>query len=161
MQAFDASKVTMDSKSKLDLEWSHYGGDSNEPRAFLDIRINNQSLFRTFKERGFDVISCLGWGPATEQAKAVGRLLLKEPSDLPGDRRSLYICHIDGDLGCGAVSIKIDKVDDTIIWKSFGFENNYDEQSLDMDTLKDMGPFEFERNRYESIVQGALNAGRV
>ena len=151
----------MNGKSKLELEWSHYGGDSKEPRAFLDIRINNQSLFRIFKERGFDVISCLGWGPASEQAKAVGRLLLKEPSDLPANRRSLYICHIDGDIGCGAVTIRIEKGDDTITWKSFGFENNYEEQSLDMDTLSDIGPFEFERNHYESIVQGALEAGSV
>ena len=150
----------MTSKSTLKLEWNYYGGHGGDPRAFLDFHVNNQSLFRLFKERGFDVISCLGWGPASEQAKAVGRLLVRESADLPGDRRSLYICHIDGDIGCGAVTLKIDRADDTITWKSFGFENNYDKQSLDLDTLSDIGPFEFESRHYESMLHDALDQSR-
>jgi hypothetical protein len=146
----------MNDKSILELIWNHYGGDKTEPRAFLDFVIDGQSLFRIFTERGFDAISCLGWGPASERAKAVARLLLTEPADLPCERRSLYVCHIDGDIACGAVTIKIENQGDTVAWRNFGFENNYDDEPLDLNTLSDVGPFIFDREQYASVMEQAL-----
>ena len=148
--------VCINNKSTLKLIWNYHGGDKTEPRAFLDLEIDGQSLFRNFRERGFDVISCLGWGPASEQAKAVARLLLRAPADLPCERRSLYVCHIDGDIACGAVTLKIDNEGDTVAWRNFGFENNYDAESLDLNTLSDVGPFVFNRVQYTSAIEQAL-----
>jgi hypothetical protein len=147
----------MSKRSTLELVWQCYSGNEPKPRPFLDFVIDGGSMFRLFKDNGLDVISCLGWGPNSEQLKAVRRLLLDAPADLPENRRSIYICHIDGDIACGAVTVKIETTDDAIIWKEFGFEYGYSvdgEYHVELDSLKDVGPFTFDKLDYNTKLQG-------
>jgi hypothetical protein len=81
--------------------------------------------------------------------------LLNEPADFPNDRRSLYVCPECGDLGCGALSAVIENVDNQIIWRDFGYQNNY-EDIVHLDSYRDIGPFVFEAAEYESVIRRVL-----
>jgi len=54
-------------------------------------------------------------------------LQLRIPSELISGRYSLYVCNECGDIGCGAITAKITKEKDAIIWSDFGYENTLDE----------------------------------
>jgi hypothetical protein len=91
----------------------------------------------------------------SETIKAVDRLLLKSEADLPDDRRSLFVCAECGDLGCGAITLSVKQVDDSVVWCDFGYENNY-EAGVWRDDYKDVGPFEFDFHQYESALLDAV-----
>jgi len=88
-----------------------------------------------------------------ENELAVRRLLLEEPADFPNERRSLYVCPECGDIGCGAVTVAIEKRDNSIIWRDFGFENTVEDT---VDTrFNAVGPYVFEPVEYESVLKQA------
>jgi hypothetical protein len=129
------------------------GSGSRTARSFLDFTIDGDSLYERVAQQ-LDLISALWLGhPAFEERqKAVGRLLKLTPGDFPGDRVSLYICPECGDLGCGAISVEINFMEDKVIWRDFGYENNY-ESAVALDQYRSVGPFEFERAAYEAVYQ--------
>jgi len=101
------------------------------------------------------MVSCLGWFVPEENAKAARRLLLEEAADLPDNRRTLYVCPECGDIGCGAVSLVVERVEDKIIWRDFGYENNY-EEVVRTEGYENVGPFVFDRAEYEEAIKKAL-----
>ena len=128
------------------------GGGGRTQRDYLDIVVDGQPLSEIF---GGDMASCLGWFVPEENAKAARRLLLEETADLPNHRRTLYVCPECGDIGCGAVSLIVERVEDKIIWRDFGYENNY-EEILHTEGYEDVGPFVFSRAEYEEAIKKAL-----
>jgi hypothetical protein len=128
------------------------GGIGVTERDYLDFVIDGLSMS---EHLGGDRVSCLGWFVAPENARAVRRLLLDEPADFPNDRRSLYVCPECGDLGCGAVSVVIESVENQIVWRDFGYENNY-ENIVRSDSYRNLGPFVFDAAEYERVIRGAL-----
>ncbi|MDQ3754796.1 MAG: hypothetical protein M3371_08700 [Acidobacteriota bacterium] len=146
----------MEHTSELKLEWAkREGGFAQSRRDFLDFAIDGQSLSTMLNVEESDLISCLGWFVADENTKAVRQLLLQEPADLPNNRRTLYVCPEGGDIGCGAVSLIIEQVGDKIIWRDFGYENNY-EDVVHTESYEDVGPFIFDRAEYEVAIAKAL-----
>ena len=93
---------------------------------------------------------------ANENAKTARRLLLEEPADLPDNRRTLYICPECGDIGCGVVSLVIERVDKKIIWRDFGYENNY-EGVVRVEGFEEIGPFAFDPDEYEKVIRQAVD----
>ena len=83
------------------------GGGGQTERSFFDFIIDGRSLREELKTTN---ISCLGWFIPEQNAKAVQRLMLIGPADLPDERRSLYVCPECGDLGCGSISVVIEQV---------------------------------------------------
>lgn len=132
-------------------------------RSFLDFVVDGHSLYDMLVlSRRYDLISGLWLGsqalvPATQ---TVSRLLLLEPSDFPDDRRSLYVCPECGDLGCGAISIVVDCDADSVAWRNFGYENNYEPRAL-TSGFEDVGPFVFGYKEYETALEGALRTLRT
>ena len=138
--------------SDLKLEWKRREGGGGRPqRDFLDFVVDGQPL----SELVGDYISCLGWVDAEENTKAARRLLLKEPADLPNDRRTLYICPECGDIGCGALSVVVERVGNKIIWRDFGFENNY-ENIIQRTGFEGIGPFTFDDRSYDRTIRKAM-----
>lgn len=137
--------------STLKLEWKRREGGGQTRRDFLDFIVDDQPL----SELVGDQISCLGWLVPEETAKAIGRLLLNEAADLSNNRRTLYICPECGDIGCGAVSLVIERIGDNIIWRDFGYENNYD-GILHTEGFKEVGPFTFDSTDYAEAIRKAL-----
>jgi hypothetical protein len=143
----------MKEESKLKLEWKRReGGNGRTQRDYLDIVVNGKPLSEMV---GGDMASCLGWFVPEENAKAVRRLLLEEAADLPNKRHTLYVCPECGDIGCGAVSLVVEQVEDKIIWRDFGYENNY-EEVVHTEGYEDVGPFVFSRAEYEQAIKKAL-----
>ena len=134
---------------------SRRGGGGRTERTFLDLVVDGQSLFEEFRARGFDVISCLGWGPPAWQSEAAERLLRKRPPDLPNERTSLFICPECGDLACGTISVTLRRDQDAIVWQDFAFENTYDPE-LRRDRLTDLGPFRFDARVYYHVLAPLL-----
>jgi hypothetical protein len=102
----------------------------------------------------FDLVSCLVFFPdMTETVKSAHRLLLEEPADFANNRRSLYICPECGDLSCGAVTLVVEQIGGRIVWRDFGYENDYDDELLMLDKFSDVGPFSFDKDAYHAVIQ--------
>lgn len=143
--------------SVLKLEWKRReGGGGRTQRDFLDFVVDGQSLSAMVG----DYISCLGWLDSDENAKAARRLVLEEPADLPNNRRTLYICPECADIGCGAFSLVVERVGNQIIWRDFGFENNY-EGMVHTEGFEEVGPIAFKRDDYEKVIKQSVDPGAI
>lgn len=137
--------------STLKLEWKRReGGGGKTQRDYLDFVVDGVSLSEKI---GGDLVSCLGWLVPEQNKKAVNQLMLKAESDLPEHRYALYVCPECGELGCGAITAVIEKVDDTIIWRDFAFENDYDGEIQPID---EVDKFIFDRAQYRNTLRSAL-----
>jgi hypothetical protein len=143
--------------SGLRLEWKRRaGGGGRTQRDSLDFVVDDQPLSAVVA----DQISCLGWFVPDENAKAVRRLLLEEPADLPDNRRTLYVCPECGDIGCGAVSLVVEGVGNKITWRDFGYQNDY-EAIVHAEGFEDVGPFVFNRREYEKVIKQAIDPSAI
>ncbi|HEX9058805.1 MAG TPA: oxidoreductase [Clostridia bacterium] len=135
------------------------GGVNKTEIWFADLIINEVSLYKLLKDRGFDLISCLGWSFIDIQQNEIDKFLLKGLPDFKNYRYAIYVCPECGDLGCGAISIKIERQGEIVIWSDFGFEDNLEIEAVKYDKLKDIGPFYFRYDNYEGIIKSTLNMG--
>jgi len=132
------------------------GGGYKSERRFLDFIVDGQSLWELVGKR-HDTVSILCFDYSRDEVtKAVRRLLLTEKADLPNDRRSIFICSECGDVGCGAITALVERQNDTVIWKAFGYENNY-EHEVWLDDYKTVGPFSFHGVAYDRILVQAMD----
>jgi hypothetical protein len=92
-----------------------------------------------------------------ETINAANRLLLTESAVIPNHRRSLFICSECGDIGCGAVTALVIRNGSSIVWKNFGYENNYEENVL-FDDYRQFGPFTFDFAHYERALRQAIES---
>lgn len=137
--------------STLKLEWKRREGTSNIiQRDFLDFVIDGESLY---EKLGRGNISPLGWFTPQENLRIVNQLLLKQESELPGNRYPLYVCAECGDLGCGAITAVIESEENKIIWKDFGYQNNYEEE---IHPVRFSGMFAFDESQYRTALEAAL-----
>ncbi len=137
----------------LRLEWKRReGGGGRTQMGFLDFIVDGQALS---EKVGGDLASCLGWFVPEENQKAVRRLLLEDPADFPNNRRSLYVCPECGDLGCGAVSAVVEEVKGKIIWRNFGYENNYEEE-VKFGVYENISPMVFDKAQYVGAIKAAF-----
>src|SRR6266446_2219235 len=124
------------------------GGGHRTERPFWDFVIDGISLYDAVA-REYDLTSVLWIRPPVQAAvePEVRRLLLLDPGDLPDGRVALFTCPECGDLGCGGITVDIEIDGDAIVWRRFGYQNNYDEK-LDTDSFQQFGPFRFDLKRY-------------
>ena len=118
-------------------------------RRYLDFVIDGVPLKSLFN---VDFISPFGWFDADEQEASISRLLGKSPPDMPNGRTTLYICPECGELGCGAVTVLVQREAGVAIWKDFGFENDY-ENVVHTDGFQDIGPFTFDAIQYNELFE--------
>ncbi len=122
---------------------------------FLDFVIDGQSLYELVG-RQFDTVSCLAVWPNVDEVKHdVARLVLREEADFPNNRRSLYVCGECGGLDCGAVSLIIEEKEEpqTIVWRDFGYQNNYDDALYEVSGVT---WFEFNKEQYVKAIEESL-----
>ena len=131
------------------------GGVYQTERGFYDFVIDGVPPYEVVDQHR-DRISVIWTEPPipVERARALRRLLAQEPGDASDGRVSLYNCPECGDLGCGAVTVRIDQTENEI-WRDFGFENNY-ESKMDRASLSAVGPFHFDRRSYEAQLEALL-----
>ncbi|MBK9578816.1 MAG: hypothetical protein IPO40_17220 [Fibrobacteres bacterium] len=124
------------------------GGVTGNPFASFDeFHVNRQPL-SLFLPVG-DLMGILGWRGAKEDKRSARQLLGREPSDFPDGRVPLYVCPLCGDLGCGAISVKVSFQDGCVVWSEFGRQALGSELSLMEDPIRDLW---FQREVYESTL---------
>jgi hypothetical protein len=148
------SEISLPTKFRNPVQFSH--GNYKTGRSYLDFVIDGVSLSERFTSAGFDLVGVFSTSWIAEANKtALRRLLLEGSSDFPNGRCSVFVCRECGDLGCGAISVHISASDDTVIWKDFGFQNNY-ECEIRFEKLSDLGPFRFDVKNYRSKLSEAV-----
>ncbi|QDH23541.1 hypothetical protein [Saccharibacillus brassicae] len=125
-----------------------------------DFRIDGKRLYDEVLRQypHMDDIGCLGFGPETFQREQIGKLLLLENADFPDGRRALYLCPACGDLGCGAVSLRIERRDSQFVWHEFGLQSAGDTTGT-LTPLPGIGPFYFDADAYGRTVRSAYGLG--
>ena len=120
---------------------------------FLDFAVAGQSLRPDLTQRGFsDVIGPLWTSDLGRQLwpETVARLLGDEPGDAPGNRVSVFVCGECGDLGCGAVTVRLTVSGEQVTWADWGYQNNYEDEVYRVG-LEDFPTLVFDRGQYESV----------
>lgn len=141
--------------STLDVVWTtRLGGGGRTERRYLDFVIDGATLSSLLNA---DFISPFGWLNASEHEASIKRLLRKSPPDMAQARTSLYICPECGDLGCGAVTLLVQREANAIIWKDFGVQNNYDD-AVHTEGLENIGPFTFDGRQYHELFERIRSA---
>lgn len=124
---------------------------------YANLLMDGKPLTEYEEIHQLDFVSCLGWGPIDYQQEQINRLLLHSNPDLNDNRYSLYVCPCT-DLGCGAVSLKIEIQGDFIVWSDFGVEDTLEYRST-FKIFEGIGPFYFRREDYEEVLQSTLLLG--
>jgi hypothetical protein len=137
---------------------------TNGSVSYFDILIDGKPLAAYFAGRHGalpELISPLGpveLELAPYCRKQFERLLLEREPDCPSGRNSILVCQLCGDLGCGAYTAKFQREDDRIRWTAFGYENNYDPESVELEAYKDMPDFVFSWDAYEAELRRYFGA---
>ena len=80
------------------------------------------------------------------------QLLLKEPSEFTSERIPLYVCGCCADLGCGALTVEVEEIEEGIIWRDFGWEGLDSDNYSQSDYMARTGPFIFDKNQYKNVL---------
>lgn len=116
---------------------------------YVDFIISGQSLGKLAGAFTADQIGIFGWIPDKwHENDRVDEFLGLIPPELATGRTSFYVCPECGDIGCGAVTAKIEVTDKEVIWKEFGYETNYSAPDLANANYQAIGPFIFEKTAY-------------
>ena len=97
-----------------------------------------------------DEISVVGWGTVETNADAQAELLLDRPSTLPANRRPLLVCPECGDLSCQSLTAIIERTGDTVVWRDFAYQHNWDAEIVPVD----MPPLSFDATEYRRVLAG-------
>lgn len=97
-------------------------GGPYKTERFFDFMVDGVSLYDALG-CSRDLISALRPSVVpSEGGRAIRRPLLAD-GDARGNRVSLFICPECGDLGCGAIIVRIERHDSGIVWRGIGDEN--------------------------------------
>jgi len=127
-------------------------GTTKADRKYIDFIVSGQSLGQLFGLPDFDLIGTFGWSDNKEyEDKQIDEFLGLVKSELESGRTCFYVCPECGDIGCGAITGIIEVTEKNVIWKDFGYENNYSEP--DLTDYKEIGPFTFDKKQYLTILE--------
>ena len=120
-----------------------------EARDFFDLIVDGNSLFDQFVDAESDLASSFGfYNDAKLNIQIVNEFLKIQKSELESERTMLFVCRECGDIGCGAITVEIEKKDNSYIWKNFAREN--DSFELIPSDFIDFEILEFDKLKYET-----------
>lgn len=91
---------------------------------------------------------------STVAVRHLRELLGELPGEFNDGRVAMLRCPIDGDLGCSALSMRLVLLDEAVIWRDFGWQNNYEPYAPEDDASELR--FTFDRRTYESFLHQTL-----
>ena len=132
------------------------GSSSKTKRTSINFILDGESLLETLSkaiEGHSDYMGCFVNGFEDENRKISNMFTCAAKPDLNDGRVLLYICPECGDIGCGAYGARIIKSNNQYVWQDFAYVNGY-EDAVDIEGI---GPFYFNANEYENIINEAKN----
>jgi len=123
-------------------------GSNQTYREYYDFIIDGTSLKSLLNISDVDLISPFGWGSKELENESIAEFRLKKISELNSGRIMIYICPECGDISCGAITVRIIKDDNKIIWTDFASENGVTEYQDGFKLIKD---FEFNKDEYYQV----------
>jgi hypothetical protein len=118
---------------------------------FLDVVIDGRPLMDIEEIAELDTVSRFDFADLDAARKCVSDLT---PDDFVADSRAvlLYVCPLCGDVGCGAVQVRVSRSADDFDWGGFFYVNGID----DPKPLA-IGPFKFEAEAYLKTMRDVLD----
>ena len=98
-----------------------------------------------------DFMGCFVKGFPEANAEQANRLMGRHEPNTATGRVMLYICPECGDIGCGAYSVEVHRTTGVCEWRSFAYENGYEEAR----PVEAVGPYFFEASAYETAIRSA------
>ena len=118
----------------------------------LEFMVSGKPLRGYLQIEKFDLIGSLGWTKNIQyEIKKINEFLGIEGPELKTLRSCFYVCPECGDIGCGAITAKIQFMSEQVIWKEFGFEDNLSGPNLE--SYSTVGPFIFDREEYSALFE--------
>lgn len=96
--------------------------DSKKQTRWLEYLVDGRPLSKLVDRGGH--IGAFGWLDRRTEGLFARWLLLEVPSVLPEGRVPLYVCSECGDLGCGAVTVSVEKTPESFVWRDLGWAND-------------------------------------
>jgi hypothetical protein len=164
IQSEVASQTVMQRYDKLDVGIIHRpaeldaDGNGKHERFTVDFLINGQSLYDLLSAHRRDLAGRFSQGAQVWNEESAHIFLTMKPADLKNGRIMLYVCPECGDIGCGAITVRVTKSDESYIWTEFGYENDYDSEMTDLDSYRLIGPFQFKVDEYCEAIEKAKSA---
>ncbi|HRE00956.1 MAG TPA: hypothetical protein PLV68_06625 [Ilumatobacteraceae bacterium] len=128
-------------------------GDRQHERRFLDFVFDSVPMYAAVRANGVDNITPIWLGDEWCRT-AIHRLLGEAEPDAPDGRVSVYVCAECADLGCGAITVVVERDVDTVSWRDWGYQNNYEDG---FDAIDDLPDVTFDAAQYDSTLRGALD----
>ena len=117
-------------------------------RNIFDIIIDGESLTDKLIDGKFDTLPVFGFYDKAEyELPTIQEFLKEKNSELESKRILLFICRECGDIGCGAITVDIEKAENSYKWNSFAWENG-DNEIITSDFI-DFNSLEFTKSEYE------------
>lgn len=108
-----------------------------------DLTINGRALSSMVRISGKRLVL---------DAAVVKQLLRRAKPELPSGRSPLYRCDHCGDLGCGAVSVRVTEVDDCFVWSEISIDSPFGGTDIDWYDDRYERAFYFERSHYLATI---------
>jgi len=133
-------------------------GSTQRAVSYDDFTVDGVRLFKIlFAAHKPDDVTLFDAAWPEGAVKEVDELLGTRQPELDDGRVPLYVCAECADLGCGALTAEIERIDDLVIWKNFGWQNDYEDgwEVGEYQDLSSLAPITFERGQYERVLQEA------
>ena len=127
---------------------------SGNPR--FDLAVDVRRLPEHFVGRSGahpDLVFVLGWSAAPRQLEleTVEQLLGQRASVLPSARVPVLVCEQCGDIGCGALAVRIARDGSVVTWTDWAYENGY-EPAEELIWSVHPEQFEFDLSEYKGAI---------
>ncbi len=129
-------------------------GHGQHERQFLDFAFDSTPLYPAVRAKGVDNITPI-WLDGDEWSReAIRRLLGDAEPDAPDGRVSVYVCAECADLGCGAITVVVERGVGIVSWRDWGYQNSYEQGFVAIAGLPDVT---FDAAQYDSTLRDALD----
>lgn len=101
-------------------------------------------------------VSPLGWSPGSPEARRrVDELLGESPSELESGRVPVLVCEECGDIGCGAIAVRVIVKADQVTWTDWAWENGY-EDARDLEWASRPADWVFDWTAYAKAIRASM-----